>query len=374
MSRDLPGQLVDRSELARIVGQSLGREAIEVDDWDLRRIHGGVGEGGTGVYRLAGTARGPGGEHPWSLVLKVLRAPDTGAPFVSKPSEGWDREVRTYRSGLLDDLPPGLAAPRCHAITEPAGFVCLWLEDVADEAAPRWPIRRFVQAARHLGRFNGRSLARRPVPPDPWLQRNLLRWRAEASAGFWAEFERAPSASPARRLWPDDLLDRNLRLWKERAGFLDLLDRLPQVLVHGDADRRNLLSRPGPDGDETVAIDWAFTGVAALGEELVNLVVASALWFQADPMDLPELAECCLDGYVAGLRDVGWSRESRLAQLGFAVAAALRYGPFIGAATARVDFLRKIADVSGHSVDEFVANATVVVRFALEQRSSSHAT
>jgi hypothetical protein len=168
-------------------------------------------------------------------------------------------------------------------------------------------------------------------------------------------------------LWPGDVGDRCLRLWKERAGFLDLLDRLPQVIVHGDADRRNLLVRRGPDSDETVAIDWAFTGVAALGEELVNLVVASALWFQADPLDVPELAERCLDGYVAGLRDVGWSGERRLAQLGFAVAAALRYGPLIGAVAARVDFLQRIAEASGHSVDDFIANGTIVRRFALDQ-------
>jgi hypothetical protein len=168
-------------------------------------------------------------------------------------------------------------------------------------------------------------------------------------------------------LWPGDLGDRCLRLWKERGGNLDLLDRLPQVIVHGDADRRNLLARRGPHGDETVAIDWAFTGVAALGEELVNLVLASALWFQADPLDLPELAEQCLDGYVAGLRDVGWTGDRQWAQLGFAVAGALRYGPFIGAAASRVDILQGIAEASGHSVDELIANGTIIRHFALDQ-------
>ena len=85
-----------------------------------------------------------------------------------------------------------------------------------------------------------------------------------------------------RRWWSDGLADRAERLWAERHALLDLLDRLPQTLVHGDADRRNFFARRAPTGrDETVAIDWAYAGVAAVGEDLVNLVVASALWFRA---------------------------------------------------------------------------------------------
>jgi hypothetical protein len=137
----------------------------------------------------------------------------------------------------------------------------------------------------------------------------------------WAAFDAARGDPWLRRCLPGDLGDRGQRLWR-REALPDLLDRLPQTLVHGDADRRTRFARRGPAGDETVAIDWAFTGVAAVGEELVNLVAASVLWFQAEPQALPELADRCLEGYVAGLADAGWRGDPRLAQAGFVVGAA----------------------------------------------------
>jgi hypothetical protein len=148
-----------------------------------------------------------------------------------------------------------------------------------------------------------------------------------------------------------------------------VLDRLPQTLVHGDADRRNLFARRGPAGDETVAIDWAFTGVAAVGEELVNLVAASVLWFQADAAALPALADRCLEGYAAGLADAGWRGDPRLARVGFAVGAALRYGPLLAGPIARwgeagLDAMMRGV---GHSADESLACWAAVRRLAFDR-------
>lgn len=169
-----------------------------------------------------------------------------------------------------------------------------------------------------------------------------------------------------RAAWPGDLGDRARRLWGEREVLLGRLDRLPQTLVHGDADRRNLFARQGSDGPETVAIDWAFVGVAALGEELVNLVIASTFWFQADAADLPALADACLGGYAAGLADAGWRGDPRLAEAGFAVAAALRYGPFVGSQLARIT-PERMARAAGQPVEEWLACSIAVRRFAFDR-------
>src|SRR5262249_34931224 len=161
-----------------------------------------------GVYRFTGTARAAHAAQPWSLVLKVLRAPAAGTTFAALAAEGWDREVRTYRSGLLAAPPAGLAAPRCFSIGEHGGLVWLWLEDLTDAAGPRWPVARFALAARHLGRLNGTSLAARPLPDYPWLQRTLLRWRVERSVAFWAAFDAARGDPWLPCCWPGDLPDR----------------------------------------------------------------------------------------------------------------------------------------------------------------------
>jgi hypothetical protein len=283
--------------------------------------------------------------------------------------EGWNREVLTYQCGLLSALPAGLAAPRCFDIGEHAGLVWLWLEDVTDQVGRRWPVARFALAARHLGRLNGTYLAARPLPDYPWLQRTLLRWRVERNIAFWAAFDAARGEPWLRRCWPGDLGARARDLWRRREVLLDLLDRLPQTLVHGDADRRNLFARLGPAGDETVAIDWAFTGVAAVGEEVVNLVVASVLWFQADAAALPDLADRCLEGYVAGLADAGWRGDPRLARAGFVVAAALRYGPLLAGPIAQAGEAGLDGTMRGlgHSADEGLACWAAVRRFTFDR-------
>ena len=372
---------VDRAALTPLVRLALGSDAAEVEAWEYRTLYGGAGAaiGRSVLFRFAGTARDAGASRPWSLVLKVLVRPAAGDTGLANADlAGWDREALTYRSGLLDTLPAGLAAPRCFGAEERPEAIWLWLEDVAETVGPRWPLARFASAARHLGRFNGAYLAARTLPADPWLGRGLLRWRADRNAAFWAEFPHLRDAPLVRRTWPDDLGDRALRVWGERHRLLDALDRLPQTLGHWDADRRNLFARRGPAGEEeTVAIDWAFTGVGALGEEVAPLVASSVLWFQgAEPDDLPALADRCLAGYTAGLAEAGWRGNPQLAQLGFTIATALRYGPLLGL----VHFTRPtpaqraaLERMTGHTVEEVADRWAALQRFAFDRLDAARA-
>ena len=73
---------------------------------------------------------------------------------------------------------------------------------------------------------------------------------------------------------------RILQLWEEREIFHNALDRLPQTLLHRDVFRRNLFAGRGEDGREkTVAVDWAFIGLGAVGEDIASLVQASLCFF-----------------------------------------------------------------------------------------------
>lgn len=375
MDLDASLHTVDRATLTPLVRRTLGSEDAEVERWEHRTLYGGMGAviSRSALFRFAGTTRDGERLRPWSLVLKVLARPaagDTG-PAVADLA-GWDRELLTYRSGLLDALPAGLTAPRCFAAEERPEAVWLWLEDVAEAVGDRWPVGRFALAARHLGRFNGAYLAGRPLPVAPWLGRGLLRWRADRNAAFWAGFPDVRDASLARHAWPDDLGDRALRVWGERHPLLDVLDRLPQTLGHLDASRRNLFARRTAAGeDETVAIDWAFTGVGALGEEVAPLVAGSVLWSQGVGLDdLPALAAGCLAGYAAGLADAGWRGDPRLPGIGFAIATALRFGPLLGTVglarltpEQRASFERAM----GGTVEDLAARWAGLQRFAFDQ-------
>ena len=180
--------------------------------------------------------------------------------------------------------------------------MCLWLEDLVDTAGPSWPLARFALAARHLGRFNGTYLDGRPLPNDAWLNQRLLRTRADRNAAFWSNLDAVRGLPLFRRGWPDDLGERAFSLFQERHVLLDLLERLPQTLRHADAGRRNLFARDSGSTRETVAIDWAYTGVGPIGEEVAPLVVASAIWFNGvTPAELPELDAIAFEALRRGI-------------------------------------------------------------------------
>lgn len=128
-----------------------------------------------------------------------------------------------------------------------------------------------------------------------------------------------------QQLYPPAVVIEFKRLWTERERFLAALDRLPRTFCHQDAFRRNLLLRAGPEGEELVALDWAYAGYGAVGEDLEQLVVASLFFFETVGIAPRELDAACFASYVAGLREAGWVGDERVVRLGFTAAAALRH-------------------------------------------------
>jgi hypothetical protein len=109
---------------------------------------------------------------------------------------------------------------------------------------------------------------------------------------------------------------------------------------------------------QTVAVDWSFTGVGAIGEELAPLILGSLAFFEIEPDEVLALEGVVLAGYVDGLRDAGWHGDERLAHVGYLAAAALRYG--LGSVgivlpIALDESLHAFAEqVMRHSIDEMI--------------------
>ncbi len=296
-----------------------------------------------GVYRVTGTATDAGREAPWGAVLKTYHTPadrplpdGTTVAREHADDEGtshyWKREALAYASGLLEDLPGGIAAPRCLGVTElPEEHCWVWLEDVGDPDGGEWPLERYRLAAVHLGQFNGAYLAARSLPDFAWLNRRGLRGFMAVPLEFLfthiGSIDGAWGQPVVRQAFSPELVARVLRLWEQRGLFLSALERLPQVFSHLDAFRGNLFGRALPDGgEETVAIDWAFAGIAPLGEELAPLIVGSVVTDHVPLEELARLEGMALEGYIEGLREAGWDGPQELVRASYAACAALRYG------------------------------------------------
>ena len=332
--------------IADVARRALGSDAAEPVAWECVPIsyvaNPMAAIASRGIYRVGGTARDRGRTAPWSAILKEMHSPvgfilPDGMAVTEEMAADqgnfgyWKRELLAYRSGLLDDLPGGIAAPRCLGITEqPDDSHWLWLEDVEDTGG-EWPMETYGTVARQLGAFNGAYLAGEPLPDYPWLSRCRVRgWIEGPVTSMMGAVQAQPHLwqHPALRAsLPRDIPGRLMRLWAGRDTLLDALDRLPRVYCHLDAFRGNLLLRPGHDGErQTVAVDWAFTGIAAVGEEVGPLVVATLLNSHLPTDQAAELESVALDGYLQGLTDAGWGGDPALARLGYSASVALRYG------------------------------------------------
>lgn len=316
---------INQAMLTPLVRQALRSDTVEIANWEYRPIHGGsrdLGTGTSGIYRFTGQANDRGEIVPWSLILKVV-----GSPAHGGDAQGGFRELRAYQSGFLYNLPGGLAAPRCFGIVEQPGEVFwLWLEEVMDEVGPQWTLSDYGLAARNLGLFNGAYLAGEKLPHWPWLSAGWLRaWVAQRAPEIDL-LHNSLDHPFVRRNYPGNTPDDIFRVWAQRHSLLDALDRLPRTLCHLDAFRRNLFARRSADGrDQIIAIDWAFVGTGALGEEIVPLVSASLAFFEVELAEAQALDQIVFEGYLDGLHDASWRGDPRAVRFAYAAASALRY-------------------------------------------------
>jgi hypothetical protein len=257
------------------------------------------------------------------VVHKVLTARKDAPPHWASSDEPrhwnyWRREALVYESALPERL--GIGAPRLLGVDESAeGDVELRLEYVEGRHGAELTVDDLEAAARVLGRAQGRA----DRPDEPWLSRGFLRDYSGSRPVDWALLE--DDAAWARPLMRDHF-DRSLRtrlvqLHRARGRLLEAMEGLPRTVCHLDVWPNNLIRRS--DG-EVVLLDWAFAGDGALGEDIGNLIPDSVFDLHVPHQRLDELDERLTEAYLAGLREAGWSGETRLVRLGIC-ASAVKY-------------------------------------------------
>ena len=126
-------------------------------------------------------------------------------------------------------------------------------------------------------------------------------------------------------LFPPSIVGLLLKVWEHRHEVYQVLDALPQSICHQDLFPRNAFVRVADGAEQTVAIDWAFCGWAALGAELAPLLGASLGFFEANCDEADELERLCLDAYLEGLRLTGWEGLRDDVFVGYLATIVLRF-------------------------------------------------
>jgi hypothetical protein len=382
MNPDLPVtlQALDPGALADIVRQDQRNPAFEILDWTVQPLHHEKIIATTGgLYRFSGSGRDGGTTTPWALVLKIINKPTRECQDLREWCY-WKRELLAYQSGLLADLPGGLVAPRCYGMTEHDDGGWLWLEHIVESTGRRWSLEHYRHAAHQSGRFGSAFLSGAPLPDHPWLSAPFFR-SVFADDGFWAAYMNPESPENAwqgrlvGRAFDEPLRSRVLRLWDEKHEFFAAIDRLPQVLCHNDLHRRNLMLRKSADGqEELVALDWAFCGPGAVGADMGELVATSVYFFEVDPADADALEATVFEAYLAGLREAGWSGDSRLARLGYTSSVALWMGATLpGWAALMLGEGSEINTTSmfGRPAEELLAGWATLAEFSLDRANEA---
>ena len=312
---------VTSAHLLPLVRQALEQPSAEaVVDWEATRIN--KGSSGSGLYQLKGTAQAGECTAPWSLFLKILRVNDR---LVVSESE-WKCEALLYASGLVDEIPGGLRAVRCYGQEQIAdNEIWLWLEDASETEDIPWPLERHALAAYHLGQFNGSQLAVQALPTEEFLSREFDRKYFIRDGHTIAPLLEALDQADMRRILTDDVLEAIHWLWGARETVIShMYDRLPQCFGHLDTARVNLFSGRRADGStETIAIDWARSGIGPVGEELRSMLAINLIMRVVDIEQGAEYERAIFEAYIEGLADSGWRADPHLAHYGLAATSAV---------------------------------------------------
>ena len=310
-------QTIDRETLAPLAQAATDMPNLRIDEWQTTTLSV---QGQRTITRFAGIGQAGSTPRPWSVIRKEIKAPERADAIDHQVDCAfyWPRESLLYAAGVPQALPrelqrKGLRAPRCFGVVEPTPDLrWIWLEDLQDRYAGKWPLAQYALAGYQLGFFNGSYLVDNPLPTALWLTDNELRSESASKVADLARL-RDPAiwAHPLlRHAYPTPILAELERLAADRERFLAGAATFPRTFCHLDAHPGNMAAVEAANGaTETVLFDWAIAGYGAPGEEISRLIWAALLDFKVELAEAERLEAMVFESYLQGLADAGWQAD-----------------------------------------------------------------
>ncbi|WP_306432967.1 phosphotransferase [Paenibacillus sp. J23TS9] len=304
----------------------LDSDEMQLTSWNCKPI--GISKEESAVFRVCCYLSNNEKTSACTLILKILKKDS------SRDQEShyfyWKREALVYRSGILDQLPRVICAPKCYAVTEKDdGSQWVWLEDIDFEPMQHdWTLTHQRKTARLLGSFNGAYLAGTSLPAENFLCHHWMRSWVEACSAYSRPFEEQQQIWEANGM---EWIGRNV-MWTSYVsnltrvnGFLENLELLPRVFAHQDVHWDNIFMKQEDGITSLIAIDWQFASVSGIGEDLGRMFGYALMKNKIPISSLEEYKESLFQSYMQGLREAGWHGDSELVRFGFNVSAGLRF-------------------------------------------------
>jgi hypothetical protein len=355
---------LDSTRLTEIVRRVQASPSFEIGSWEVRHLSSDGAVNPEGLFLFSGEGHDELGQRPWSVVLKSIQS-QTPEPDLSDAWH-WKREYWAMESGLLSKLPGPLVPPRCYGVEEQPDGAWIWMEHILDHSPRRWGIDEFVFAAEQLGRTTGAWLSSGTKLDYPWLSQKLAQTWAEGfgpSEEVWAN-------EYVSKAWSSSMKERLMAVWAERVRLNAALERLPQTFAHFDSQRRNLMIRARPDGEEElVAVDWAWCGIGPVGADAAILIGNSMILYEADPKMGAQLDKSVFPSYLTGLRAAGWTGNVDEVRLAYAATNALFCGvtaPHLLTVATRPDWIARMKENFGVETSECIEHSVQMCTFGVE--------
>lgn len=267
------------------------------------------------LSRLEGEAVVDGDRRPWSLIQKRTEGPHLAALYLY---DNGVRELDAYRSGLFDDMPADIHAPRAYGtLLEPDGAITLWMEDVRHEGSRPLNAEAILTASGDLGSMNGHWFGRPRAEPwffTGWIDRH---GQPEAVERGLATVRRAHPGAVA--CFGDRLADIE-RLILAQPQVRAALESLPHTICHHDAVGANVFRTPSA----TVLIDWESVGPGTVGADLASLLFSPRRG-DASVHVIRSVLDDAVQAYIDGFRDQVPTVSAAQIRRGVDAAIALRW-------------------------------------------------